>query len=645
MKKIIKWWMICVLVLLWPVTAGAADNGHELKVIFVHDTHSHLDSYSTVIDGESRDIGGFARMKTLIDEIRQKSASTLLIDGGDFSMGTLVQTIYAVDCAELRLLGEMGFDATTLGNHEFDYRSEGLADALTAAKNSNDPLPEMVLCNVDWKTMEAEGLTQEQQKLREAFDAYGVKDYQILEKDGVKIALLGVFGKDALSCAPTCVLKFRDPIEAVKETVQKVKKEEDPDMIVCLSHSGTSEEADKSEDELLAKAIPELDLILSGHTHTILEKPVVHGDTSIVSAGEYGKYLGSFSYVQKENGRWEIQEYELTMVEESIPADRDIQKIIDDFMKDVDEKYLKNYDCRRDDVIAENSVDFCSVQDLADKHEEGNLGNLIADAWRYTVNRLEGTDYQQVDAAVCPSGTVRETYAKGNLTIEDVFHSFSLGVGLDGQAGYPLVSVYLTGKELKTVAEMDATVSDFMNSARLYNSGLHFTFNPHRFLLNKVTDCYLTDLDGTRIEIQDDRLYHVVTDLYTGQMLGVATSISYGILTVVPKDARGNAYGNIEEAIIHDADGKEVKAWDAIVRYMKSFADTNGNGIGDVPSWYGESQQRKVVEDEMNPVSILKKPNKFLFIFLGVILLLLLLLILLIRGIARFLKKRKKKNR
>ncbi len=126
------------------------------------------------------------------------------------------------------------------------------------------------------------------------------------------------------------------------------------------------------------------------------------------------------------------------------------------------------------------------------------------------------------DSSMCtriPSGTIRDTYTKGDITVEDVYNSFSLGIGKDGIAGYPLISTYLTGEELKLAAEVDASVSDFMTTARLYCSGLNFTYNPNRMILNKVTDCYLTK-DDQRIEIQDDQLYHVVTDLYTGQMLG-----------------------------------------------------------------------------------------------------------------------------
>ena len=87
----------------------------------------------------------------------------------------------------------------------------------------------------------------------------------------------------------------------------------------------------------------------------------------------------------------------------------------------------------------------------------------------------------------------------------------------------PVVHENYDGKDLKLAAEVDASVSDFMTTARLYCSGLNFAYNPHRMILNKVTDCYLTRADGEWIEIQNDKLYHVVTDLYTGQMLGSVT--------------------------------------------------------------------------------------------------------------------------
>ena len=250
----------------------------EADIVFTHDTHSHVDSFCTVYEGETKELGGFARIKTIVDEKKRENPDTLVLDAGDFSMGTLVQTIYEQEAVELRMLGEIGCEVTTLGNHEFDFRSKGLAGMLNSAKESGDVLPEVVLCNVDWEAMEQQGLGEGQQLLADSFADYEVKDYVILEKGDVRMAVIGVFGSDALACAPTCELLFEDPVEAVKETVAEIKETEDVDLMICVSHSGTWEDESKSEDEILAKSVPELDLIVSGHTHSELAEPIVHGD-------------------------------------------------------------------------------------------------------------------------------------------------------------------------------------------------------------------------------------------------------------------------------------------------------------------------------------------------------------------------------
>ena len=182
-----------------------------------------------------------------------------------------------------------------------------------------------------------------------------------------------------------------------------------------------------------------------------------------------------------------------------------------------------------------------------------------------------------------------------------------------------------------------------MTTARLYCSGLNFTYNPHRLLLNKVTDVYLVK-DGQRVELQDDKLYRVVADLYSGQMLNAVTDMSYGILSIVPKYADGTPIEDFEDVILTE-NGKELKGWDAIARYMASFEDTDGDGIGNVPDYYSTLHDRKKVEDSRSLSALLKKPNRFAFILLGIILTIILLvvcLVLLLRKLVRKLRRRKK---
>lgn len=650
MKRVFKPTALCLAAILFLSSiiitnaSGSPDGSSTPKsvdILFFHDTHSHLDSFSTLLEDKAVTVGGFARIKTMINEQMSINPDTLLVDAGDFSMGTLVQAIFSSESAELRTLGSLGCEATTLGNHEFDYRSKGLAGALDAAIGSGEPVPAMVLCNIDWEAMEAEGLTADQQLLKDAFDRYGARDYIVVDKSGVKIAILGVFGEDALACAPTCALKFKDISEAAAETVQEIREKEDVDMIVCLSHSGTNADESKSEDEILAKSVPEIDLIISGHTHSLLSEPIRHGDTFIVSAGEYGKYLGFLTLRQTENGRWTMdveKDYSLTPITEDIAPDPATQEKIASLMSLVDSEYLSQFGYTSDQVLAQNEIAFCPKKDLGDTHTDQNLGNFMSDAYVHALENAADYDGRPVDVAIVPSGCVRDTYPLGDITVTDVFNSFSLGIGPDEIPGYPVVSVYLTGEELRTVAEIDASISDFMPAARLYTSGLEFSYNPNRLILNKVTDCYLRDHDGIRVEIEDDRLYRVVGDLYSGQMLGAVTDVSYGLLSVTPKFADGTPIENIEDAIVME-NGQEMKAWTVFARYMESLEDTDGDGTANIPQIYAAAQGRKIVEDSTSLKDLLKQPNKYAFMIVGVILAALIILILLVVLVCKIVRK------
>ena len=645
MKKIFRKSFIAttaaVLLVILGLSAAAQENKKSLDVLFVHDTHSHLTEFATVENGESQIMGGFAKIKTLINEKMDENPDTLILDAGDFSMGTLVQVVFEEEASEIRMLGNLGVEVTTLGNHEFDYRAKGLANMMNHAVESGDALPEMVISNVDWDAMNAAGLTDDQQMLIDAFTNFGVKEYTVLEKGDVKIAVTGLFGKDCLACVVAPPLVFEDPVEAMKETVAEIKANEDVDMIVCVSHSGTWEDEAKSEDEILAKEVPELDLIISGHTHTKLDEAIQHGNTYIVSVGEYGKYLGDLSMSQREDGRWTLDSYELITVGEDIEEDAETKEKIDELMAMVDAKYLEQFGYTKDQVLCTNEIEFAPQSDTSEKHTELNLGSIIADAYTYAAEQVLGAD--TVAMSVAPSGTIRDSYAKGNITTENVFNSFSLGIGRDEIPGYPLIGVYLTGEELKLAAEIDASISDLMTTARLYTDGLYWHYNPNRMLLNKATDVFLVNNQEERVELENDKLYLVVTDFYSSQMLGGVTDLSMGLLSIVPKFADGTPIDNYEDAILMKGD-QELKAWVAIADYMSSFEDTDGDGVGNVPAKYGTLEGRKVVEDSKNIINLVKNPNKFFFMIIGVVLLLLAIITAIVVLIVKVVKKIKKRK-
>lgn len=639
-KKKILTIILAVMILItmlggtMPISTQADVKSKHVDMLVTHDIHSHLDSFEVLNDdGQKETVGGFARMKSLIDSKKAENPDTLVLDAGDFSMGTLYQTLFETDATELVMLGKLGFDATTFGNHEFDYGSESLANMFNAALEMGEKLPEFLVCNVDWSKKQGDS-----ELIREAYEAYGGKEYMVVEKDGVSIAILGVFGIDALDCAPTCELTFTDPVESVKETVAEIKEQEQVDMIVCLSHSGTWEDKSKSEDEILAQEVPELDVIISGHTHTLLEQPIVHGDTYIVSTGEYGQRVGSLSMTQKENGRWTMDSYEGIRLDDSFSEDETVTKELQKYGSQIGEKYLNQFGYEKDQVLFKNEITFENSSDASLKHEELRLGNFMSDAYIYSVEKFSD-DKTPVDVAVVPAGVIRETIYQGDVTVADIFETFSLGSGPDGVVGYPLISVYLTGAELKVIAEIDASVSDFMTSARLYMSGLNFTYNPNRIILNKVTDVYLASDGDEHTEIEDDKLYRVVADLYSGRMLSSVTDISKGILSIKPKDAEGNEVTDFEDQIIY-MDGKEMKAWYAIAAYSESFEEKDGVKV--TPEYYETTHERKVVDDSKNLWDLVKNPNKYAVAIVGIVVLVLFIPGFVVWRICKVIRKRRK---
>ena len=615
-----------------------ADTDH-INVLFIHDLHSHLDRYEECVDGEYKSFGGAAALKTLIDEQKAALPATIAVDAGDFSMGTLYQTVFSKSAAELRTLGLIGIEATTIGNHEFDFKGQGFRDMFEAAMESGDTLPYFLLANADWNTMLTEGLTAEQQLYYDAFAEYGVRDYVTVEKGPYRIALFGLFGKDALSNAPTCKLLFKDPIESAKETVARIKSEEDPDMIICLSHCGSDNDG-VSEDGEIAKAVPDIDLIISGHSHKVIEEPIVSGNTTIVSCGNYGRYLGKADMERTKDGRWKVSDYELIEVDEEVAEDPEVIRALSEYTEAIDREYMSLFGYSKEQVLAHNDIAFDTVDDCYSVHTEHNLGDIIADAFMYAADNASDDDVP-VDFAVCASGCIRGTFAPGDINAEDAYNSYSLGIGPDGRSGYPLIDLYLTGEELMTVCEIDASMSDLMDIARLYMSGLEFTYNPNRVFLGRVSEAHLRDKDGNVHTIEKDRLYRVVCDLYMGQMLSSVTDKSFGLIKLVPKNADGTAVTDFEDAIFY-RNGEELKAWQAVADYMSSFPK-GSDGIGSVPEYYRESiHQRKAIEAGYDPVSLFKNTRKLALIIYAVGAVAVVLVISLLSLPFKIMKKNKK---
>lgn len=606
---------------------AADETAEEITILYTHDMHSSFLPKEGP-DGHSR--GGYARLKTLIDEQKEEHPNALVLDGGDFSMGSLFQTAYSTSALELRAMGQMGYDVTTFGNHEFDYRASGLADMLYAAVDSGDPLPAIVDANYL--------PPQEDEETWDALYTYGVQDYRILERGGVPYVIFGITGVDSDECAPMSGMELHDPVETAKRVVKEATEQcqtaygADP-VVICLSHSGT--ENGKGEDYELAQKVDGIDVIISGHTHTTLEQPIEVNDTYIVSAGENSKNLGVLTLTRTQDGV-ELKDSRLVPVDERVPEDPEMAAWIEEAKSQVEQDYLADFDLEFDQVLVNNPYQFDTVDEVYDTQHESTLGNLLADAYYWAGNQAS---QDPVDVALTASGVIRDTFPKGPITVSQVFNVASLGIGADGVPGYPLISVYLTGKDLKNAIEVDASVPPLMSAAQLFYSGVGYSFNTNRMIFDKVDYAVLMREGGITEPIVDDQLYHVVTGLYIGQMLGAVESSTFNILTVTPRDAQGNPIdiSQLEDYILHDDEGNEVKEWYAIASYLQSMG-------GEMDQKYGQTDGRKLVYSSWNPVSLLKNAGLPTFVAILALVIVVVLLVLMVVLVRKFILRRMRRN-
>ena len=328
------------------------------------------------------------------------------------------------------------------------------------------------------------------------------------------------------------------------------------------------------------------------------------------------------------NGEMALTDYELIPVDGNVEDDMEIAVLVEAYKGKVEQDYLSRYGMTFDKVLTRNPYVFDTVDQVYATQHESTLANVFSDAYKWAAEQADGVP---VDIALTAAGVIRESLPTGDVTVSDVFNAASLGVGTEGE----LVSVYVTGKDLKNVMEVDATVQPLMRAAQLFCSGVEYSFNTNRMFFNKVDSAFLRRNDGTLEEIQDDKLYRLVTGMYCGEMLGAVESTSYGLLTVTPRDAEGNVLEleDLSRYVVRDAKGNPVKEWYAIASYLEQMG-------GEMDEQYSQPDGRKVVYSSLNPVKLLKNANKFTVLLLAAVLLLVGVLV----AVYRFVYRRKKRK-
>ena len=644
-----KLWRLAIFlaVLFFAANLFAAEN--LLTIVHTNDLHSHLQGFSPEIDynplaaNADDTAGGWARIATVIKDTKKtRNNPVLTLDSGDYFMGSLFHMLAREEAFELRLLKLMGYDAVTLGNHEFDLKPAGLARILRSAK-AKGGLPQIVFASAIFSRD-----STEDDSLLEAFKETDVKTYTVLVRNGIKIGVFGIMGKDAAAVSPFAKpVAFRDPLEVSREIVRILRDKEKVDIVICLSHSGLQKDPKKSEDEILARTVQGIDIIVSGHTHKLHQSPVQIGDTIIVHAWVYGKQVGILD-IAYEDKKVKLKDYKLVNINSSIKGDASIQKAVNIFKQKVNTQFLAKESLSYDQIIAKTKWDLTIAE------EESPLGNMIADSIRWYVNEADSNKNDpasQVAVAVESNGVIRDYLLKGKtglISAGDLFRTIPLGIGVDDTMGYPLISFYLYGYEIKRALEILTSVHPLKGyDYFLHISGLRFTYNPHRMIFDRVTGIEMGSEEEGYKPLNygkfNRRLHRVAANIYNATFLKIVGNYTYHFLDIVPKDKNGNPAGSLA-ALRVDSDKaapgiQELKQWRGTLKYVRTFkADAGGLPI--IPDKYQGKLARIVMQPSWNPVKLISRgtlPTILALIIVGIILAVVIL------GIAIIFTRRKAK--
>jgi 5'-nucleotidase len=379
---------------VFGLSAGMAVADYALTILHTNDFHSRFEPISRFDSGcsdedntDGKCFGGSARMMTAIETARARSTNSILVDGGDQFQGSLFYTYYKGKVAA-EMMNAMGYDAMTVGNHEFDDGPEVLRGFTGAI---NFPI---LMSNAD---ISGEPLLSDV-----------IQKSTVIEKGGERIGLIGLTPVDTPDLAsPGPNVVFTDPSEAVQAEVDKLTAD-GVNKIIVLSHSGYG------VDQRVAENTTGVDVIVGGHSNSLLSNvqsravgpyPTMVGDTAIVQAYAYGKFLGELNVVFDDEGVITSAVGEPILLDRFVVEDGDVVARIDELAQPLDE--IRNRVVASSAIEIEGNRAVCRV-------EECPMGNLVADAM------LDRVRDQGIDVAFANSGGIRASMDSGDVTMGEV---------------------------------------------------------------------------------------------------------------------------------------------------------------------------------------------------------------------------------
>src|SRR5208282_3719581 len=302
-------------------------------ILHTNDMHSAFvgmgpaSDYEPFTLNDDRTRGGFARLAWLIAQrkaAREDEGPVLVLDAGDYSMGTAFGAATRETGGELQLMSHMGYDATTFGNHDFDFGPAGLGKSIDVAAKAGR-FPPVVASNTNFAGTDAT-LADLQRLAKDGV----IRRHLVIERGGIRFGIFGVLGKEATFYTDGAgAITFPDHIETAKEMVTVLRETEKVDVVICLSHGGVEKGKDgrftDGDDVRLAKAVPGIDVVIGGHSHTALQEPIIVNDhTPVVQAGKYGEYLGEL-VIKLDGGKLTVESYQLHPIDDTIEGNRTIE--------------------------------------------------------------------------------------------------------------------------------------------------------------------------------------------------------------------------------------------------------------------------------------------------------------------------------
>ncbi|MSP58904.1 MAG: hypothetical protein EXR72_00930 [Myxococcales bacterium] len=646
----------------------------RLILLHTNDEHSHLFAFAPELDdfptantpGTGTLKGGVARRMTVLkqerDAAKTAGAATLTLSAGDNVMGTLPQVGFTTTAPDFTLMKTLGYDATCLGNHEFDFGPAALATALKAAQSGSGLIPTLST-NIHFDAMDARDDTLAAAYAELPDPSKLVQKYHVLTtSNGLKVGLLGIVGANAAYVeTPKAPVTFSlgaskketatdEVLKAlyadIQPTVDRLRTVEKVDLVIALSHSGVDlVKPEQGEDYRIAQNVPGIDVIVSGHTHTVVTAPIVVVNTStkkkvfVVQAGSYGAYVGRLDLTVATDGSvsFDAAGSKLVPVDDKILPDPAMVMAQSAAVRELETKpfgmtgksFLEGALGRiegtpvKDDAAKEGDLYFRTLGkapfDVVGllPSQETELLNLASDALFAAADKYASPmgSGETTDLAIHSAGVIRGDLPKGktgNLAFADLFRILPLGISpADGSIGYPLVHVYLLFVEIKIAFEIAANygLQEGTNSLFLVPSGMRVTYDTTRAPFDSAKGNFVpTNGRVTKIEWISDHskgyegafdtvLFdmnralpwtppNTVRDAMT--LYGVSTNMyiaSFADSVGVTLKNKNGKFVPLPDTIVHrkDAEKSEVKDFEALAEYIRGESMKNG---GNLPSRY-----------------------------------------------------------